>query len=138
MDLDSTVVTVYGKQEGAAVGYNPRPSYRYHTYMMGQLRLPIDGEALPGNHPHGSPGADALWHLVDHHLSAEAHPWCIRGDMSYGTETYLSGCEQRKKDDLFKVKQSKGIQALCDDVSVPVTAWEVAGHGWEGREATAQ
>ena len=23
MDLDSTVVTVYGKQEGAAVGYNP-------------------------------------------------------------------------------------------------------------------
>jgi hypothetical protein len=24
LDLDSTVVTVYGRQEGAAVGYNPR------------------------------------------------------------------------------------------------------------------
>ena len=36
-DLDSTVVTVYGKQGGSAVGYKPtekdRPFYSYHTFL---------------------------------------------------------------------------------------------------------
>ena len=142
MDLDSTVVTVYGKQEGTAVGYNPtkrgRPSYSYHTFMMGQLRLPIDVEALPGNESHGSHAAHALWHLLDHRLPPAAHPWCIRGDISYGNETYLTGCEQRRKDFLFKLKQTKKIKALCDDVSVLPTDWEPAGHGWQGRESVAK
>jgi hypothetical protein len=31
LDLDSTVVTVYGRQEGAAVGYNPR--YRVQAVL---------------------------------------------------------------------------------------------------------
>ena len=110
MDLDSTVVTVYGKQGGSAVGYNPskpgRPSYSYHTFMMGQLRLPIDVEALPGNQSHGSHSAEALWHLLDHRLPPESRPWCIRGDISYGSETYLAGCEQRNVDYLFKIKKT--------------------------------
>jgi hypothetical protein len=35
LDMDSTVKTLYGHQEGAEVGYNPhkpgRPSHAYHT-----------------------------------------------------------------------------------------------------------
>ena len=142
MDLDSTVVTVYGKQGGSAVGYHPtkpgRPSYSYHTYMIGQLRLPIDVEVLPGNQSHGSHSASALWHLLDHRLPTHAHPWCIREDISYGSESYLTGCEQRQKDYLFKLRKSKGIKALCDETSVPLAAWSDAGHGWEGRKTTVQ
>ena len=38
LDVDNTVKTVYGHQEGAELGYNPhkpgRPSYNYHTFFV--------------------------------------------------------------------------------------------------------
>src|SRR3954467_5378615 len=38
LDVDTTIKPLYGTQEGAVVGYNPRkpgrPSHCYHTYMM--------------------------------------------------------------------------------------------------------
>src|ERR1700733_5208213 len=38
LDIDTTVKPLYGRQEGAVVGYNPkkpgRPSHCYHTYSM--------------------------------------------------------------------------------------------------------
>src|SRR5207244_4500331 len=43
LDIDSTIKPLYGRQEGAMVGYNPhkpgRPSHCYHTYLMANLRL---------------------------------------------------------------------------------------------------
>src|SRR4051794_38499462 len=43
LDVDTTIKPLYGTQEGAVVGYNPRkpgrPSHCYHTYMMSTLRL---------------------------------------------------------------------------------------------------
>ena len=38
LDMDSTVKPLYGHQEGAVLGYNPkkpgRPSHVYHTYTL--------------------------------------------------------------------------------------------------------
>src|SRR5215470_20070763 len=43
LDVDATIKPLYGHQEGAVVGYNPRkpgrPSHCYHTYMLSDLRL---------------------------------------------------------------------------------------------------
>ncbi|MEM8803721.1 MAG: transposase, partial [Pseudomonadota bacterium] len=43
LDIDSTVKPLYGRQECAAIGYNPtkpgRPSHVHHTDMMAGLRL---------------------------------------------------------------------------------------------------
>ena len=43
LDIDTTIKTIYGRQEGAEIGYNPhkpgRPSHTYHTYWIGRLRL---------------------------------------------------------------------------------------------------
>lgn len=43
LDVDVTVKPLYGRQEGAVLGYNPkkpgRPSHTYHTYQMAGLRL---------------------------------------------------------------------------------------------------
>lgn len=142
LDLDSTVVTVYGKQGGSAVGYNPtkrgRPSYSYHTFIIGGLRLPLDVEALPGNASHGVYGAPALWRLVDERLSADAQPWCVRGDISYGNEEIIAGCEVRRRDYLFKVRKSTGIKALISEVETPAEAWIDAGQGWQGSERRAR
>jgi hypothetical protein len=142
LDLDSTVVTVYGKQGGSAVGYNPtkrgRPSYSYHTFIIGGLRLPLDVEALPGNASHGVYGAPALWRLMDERLPADGQPWCVRGDISYGNEEIITGCETRRRDYLFKVRKSTGIKALIREVEVPEQAWGDAGQGWQGSERRAR
>ena len=53
LDVDTTVKVLYGNQEGAVVGYNPkkpgRPSHTYHTYFIGNLRLVLDVEVRAGN-----------------------------------------------------------------------------------------
>ncbi len=49
LDIDTTIKPLYGKQEGAAVSYNPkkpsRPSHSYHTYLMDGLHLVMGVEA---------------------------------------------------------------------------------------------
>ncbi|WP_297394309.1 hypothetical protein [Acidiferrobacter sp.] len=51
LDLDTTVKCLYGKQEGAVVGYNPhkpgRPSHSYHS---------LDGQHAPGFGRRGDAG----------------------------------------------------------------------------------
>lgn len=46
MDIDTTIKVIYGKQEGAEVGYNPkkpgRPCHVYHSYLVAGLRLVLD------------------------------------------------------------------------------------------------
>ena len=53
LDLDATVKGLYGKQEGAVVGYNPkkpgRPSHRYHSAWMANTRLALAVDVMPGN-----------------------------------------------------------------------------------------
>ena len=51
LDVDTTVKPLYGHQEGAVLGYNPkkpgRPSHTYHSYMLANLRLVLEVESLP-------------------------------------------------------------------------------------------
>jgi len=51
LDVDTTVKPLYGHQEGAVVGYNPkkpgRPSHTYHSYILANLRLVLEVESLP-------------------------------------------------------------------------------------------
>jgi hypothetical protein len=53
LDIDTTIKPIYGHQEGATLGYNPRkpgrPSHAYHTYFIGTLRLVLDVEVSAGH-----------------------------------------------------------------------------------------
>jgi hypothetical protein len=77
LDIDTTVKTVFGHQEGAEVGYNPhkpgRPSHAYHTYWIARLRLCLDVEVRPGKQSSSSHGMQALWELIDS-LPLECRP----------------------------------------------------------------
>ncbi len=59
LDMDSTVKPLYGHQEGAETGYNPRkpgrPSHAYHTYFLSNLRLVLRVDVLPGDAYNVSP-----------------------------------------------------------------------------------
>lgn len=137
LDIDATVKTVYGSQEGAEVGYNPhkpgRPSYCYHTYMIGAARLVMDVDVLPGKQTAGCYSHPGLWRILDR-LPPRLHPTFVRGDIAYGNEGTMHGCEERGTDFLFKIRKSKLVKQLCLDLSKAGTPWEDAGNGWQATE----
>jgi hypothetical protein len=63
------VKPLYGHQEGAVVGYNPkkpgRPSHTYHSYMLANLRLVLEVEVQAGNQHAAKHSAPGLWTLLD-------------------------------------------------------------------------
>src|SRR5271166_6468893 len=70
LDMDTTVKPLYGRREGAVVGYNPqkpgRPSHCYHTYSVAGPRLVLDVDVRAGNEhtsKHSAPGLAYLFKL---------------------------------------------------------------------------
>jgi hypothetical protein len=87
LDMDSTVKPLYGHQEGAVLGYNPkkpgRPSHVYHTYTIAGLRLVLDVDVAPGSQHASRHAAPGLWGLLDR-ISRDCWPVFLRGDSGFG------------------------------------------------------
>jgi Transposase DDE domain group 1 len=134
LDIDTTIKTIYGHQQGAQVGYNPhkpgRPSHTYHTYWIGRLRLCLDVEVRPGKEHAGKYGMPGLWELIDS-LPRAAWPQMIRGDCNYGNEDNMREAERRGLCYLFKLRQTqkaKDLILLLESRG----GWSDAGQGCEG------
>jgi len=140
LDIDSTIKTIYGHQEGAQVGYNPhkrgRPSHVYHTYLMGAARLVLDVEVQPGKQTAAAHALPGLWRLLDA-LPVGAQPWLVRGDCSYGQEGVMREAEDRQRAYLFKLRLTRRPKDLIRRLEQQ-GQWQDAGQGWQGREATLQ
>ncbi len=136
LDIDTTVKTVFGRQEGAEVGYNPhkpgRPSHAYHTYWIARLRLCLDVEVRPGNQSSASHGMPGLWELIDS-LPSTQRPHAIRGDCNYGSEGVMAECEARNIPYLFKIRQTAKVKTLIDALEQK-GGWLDCGQGFEGIE----
>jgi len=140
LDVDTTIKPLYGRQEGAAVGYNPqkpgRPSHALHTYWISTLRLCLDVETHPGNHSAAGYGLDGLWTLIDE-LPLQRRPHLVRGDCAYGHETCLLAAEKRGQAYLFKLRRSQGVTRLITQIERErETRWQDAGQGWVGTEGS--
>lgn len=144
LDVDVTIKQLYGKQEGAVPGYNPvkpgRPSHAYHSFWVGHLRLCLGVQVRPGNETSGSYGLGSLLKWLNG-LSADKRPEFVRGDIGYGTETWMAQLELIGIAFLFKLKQTKGVKeliAMCErqgEWSASVDAWsyceaELKLSGW--------
>jgi len=140
LDLDSTVKPLYGRQEGAVLGYNPhkpgRPSHVLHTYVMANTRLVLDVEVQPGNQTAGIYGRPGLEMFLDG-LGLSARPKLVRGDVSYGNETIMLACEERGQDYLFKLRRSPNVQRLVEQLFLK-GEWRGAGSEWEASESRLQ
>lgn len=136
LDIDSTVKTVYGKQEGAQVGYNPhkpgRPSHTYHTYWIARIRICLDVEVRPGKEHAGKHGMPGLWKLIDS-LVPQSRPKFLRGDCSYGNEENMTAAEARGMSYLFKLRQTRNVKELVRQLETQ-GGWCNAGQGFEGAE----
>jgi len=134
LDTDTTIKPLYGHQEGAAIGYNPkkpgRPSHAYHTYLMAGLRQVLGVEVCPGNEhtaKHAQPG---LLKVLDA-LPAHRKPRLVRGDNAFGNDPLMSALEERSQPYLFKLKLSKNVKRHIGKL-FGQPGWTDAGQGWEG------
>ncbi|MBQ6472527.1 MAG: transposase [Victivallales bacterium] len=137
LDLDPTVKPLYGHQEGAVPGYNPkkpgRPSHVHHTLCCAELRLVLGVALRPGNETAGSYSLGTLDDFLKR-LPPHLRPRLIRGDVGFGNEAVIASCEAQGMHCLFKVRRSPGIRSVWTSCQRPDVRWADAGQGWEGTE----
>jgi len=136
LDTDTTIKPLYGHQEGALIGYNPkkpgRPSHAYHTDLMAGLRQVLGVEVCPGNEhtaKHAQPG---LLKALDS-LPAHRKPKLVRGDNAFGNDPLMRALEARQQPYLFKLKLSKNVKRHIGSL-FRQPDWREAGQGWEGKD----
>lgn len=140
MDLDATVKPIYGHQEGAEIGYNPRkpgrPSHVYHSFFVRGLRLVLDVEVRPGKQHSAAHSLENLWRVWES-LPKECRPWLMCGDSSYGHEGLLAEGEARGQQYLFRLRQGTGVKQLVQTLAGK-SGWQPAANGYEGAEGRLQ
>ncbi len=140
LDVDTTVKCLYGHQEGAVVGYNPkkpgRPSHTYHTYMIANIRMILDVEVMAGNEASATHTLPYLFSWIDS-LPAEHRPKFIRGDCAFGSDPVMIASEERSLSYLFKLKQTQNVKRFISKQMIE-GEWENAGQGWQGSSGQLQ
>jgi hypothetical protein len=138
LDLDATVKCLYGKQEGALVGYNAkkpgRPSHGYPSALMANTRLALRVDVMAGHETAPSHRMPGIWAWLDS-LPKNERPSLLRGDVAYGNEAVLREAEIRHQPYLSKLKLSAKVKTLIKTL-FRQSGWEEAGQGWEGMEDT--
>src|SRR5471030_1863570 len=139
-DLDSTVVTVFGNQEDAAVGYNPRyrgkKSYDPLLCMEANSSFLWDSELRPGN---AGTWDDSL-EVLDTSFANVPHQireLRVRADAGFGFHPVFAALEARSAQYAVTARLTQAFKRLLPGVSYePVNRkWEMAEfehrlHGW--------
>ena len=114
LDIDATIKPLYGRQEGAEIGYNPskpkRPSHVLHTFWVGNLRLVLDVQVSSGKQHTSVHAKAALGRLLDE--LGDKRPALVRGDSGYGNEGMLLELEGRGQPYLLRLRQTANVQRL--------------------------
>jgi hypothetical protein len=116
LDLDATIKPLYGRQEGAEVGYNPhkpgRPSHVLHTFWVGNLRLVLDAVLSSGKQHTSGHAKAAMARLLDE--LGDKGPALVRGDCGYGNEDIIDVCEQRGLSYLLRLRKTANVKRLIE------------------------
>ena len=92
LDIDTTIKTLFGKQSGAEVSYNPhkpgRPSHALHTYFVSNLRMVLDVVVSPGKQHSAAHARPGLSDVLDR-LDKPQLPVLVRGDCGFGNEPFI-------------------------------------------------
>ncbi|SFF12530.1 IS1380 family transposase [Thermophagus xiamenensis] len=125
IDIDSTVITRAGNQEGSAKGYNPlkRGRNSHHPLMafVSQTRMVANAWLRPGNTADSSSCKAFLQETIEDVLSAK-RIGLIRADSGFYTEEILSYIEQRKINYIIATRMYPNVKSevygLDDWVSI--------------------
>ena len=115
-DVDVTIKTIYGNQEGAVKGHNPhkqgRPSHTYHSYMMANLKLILEVEVQPGNQGNSAHSLPGLMNLLNR-LPKECWPEFVRGDCDWGCDRVMLNSNKLGAAIYLKWKSPKTSRKPC-------------------------
>jgi len=140
LDLDTTIKPLYGHQEGAELGYNPkkpgRPSHCYHTFAMAGTRLVLDVQVSPGDEHSSKYSLAGLRTLLDR-LPRERWPVLLRGDSGFGNEGVMSEAEARGLPYLFKLRLTANVKRMIEKLSHD-REWIRVGAGFEAKESVVR
>jgi len=139
-DLDSTVVTVFGNQERAAVGYNPRyrgkKSYDPLLCMEANSSYLWDAELRPGNAGTWD-GSIEVFDTSFANVPPEIRELRVRADAGFGFHPVYSALEARPAQYAIVARLTSALKRLLPGLSYdPVNRnWEMAElehrlHGW--------
>ena len=108
LDIDSTVITVYGNQEKARKGFNPykRGNKSYHSILgfLNGTKECINSRLRPGN-VHTSKNVDEFLRDSWNKLPGKNADYLIRADSGYFSDDFISEIEDKGADYLIKIKR---------------------------------
>lgn len=97
------------------MGYNPmkpgRPSHVYPAMVLTKAKLVLNVEAQAGNQIASTYAQSSFWGWLESRQSKN-WPTLVRGDIAYGNEEMMTGCERRCLAYVFKLRQTKGVGIL--------------------------
>lgn len=112
LDIDSTVLTRYGEQEGARRGYNPtkpgRPSHHPLVAFLAEQRMVAHAELRPGN-VHTAKGCEAFLRDTLEIVGANRVSM-VRADSGFYSGTFIAEIEQHGLDFIIAAKGYKPVQ----------------------------
>ena len=134
IDLDSTVITRYGEQEGCKKGYNPRKPGRnsHHPLMafLAQTRMVVNAWMRPGNTASLSSCNEFLKETLV--ILKDKTIGLIRADSGFYSDKMLQFLEERKLSYVIVVKFYELIKWEIN----AVTAWIEITNGIDSAEIT--
>ena len=138
LDADTTIKPLYGHQEGAVLGYNPkkpgRPSHAYHSFILANLRLVLDVDVMPGNQHAANHSAPGLWALLER-IGRDRWPKLLRADKGFCSDALMSKCEEQGLAYLLRLRLTKNVKRAIERLAGR-RDWTDAGQGWQGIETT--
>ena len=124
-DWDSTVITKYGEQEDAEIGYNPRKPGRKSLHplvcVIADTRLALHMSWRPGNTVSASNWVEAMEEVYKHPLAKERLT-LNRGDIGFGQEKIMAWHEtegEKRPQYLFKLKLTKNVKRALAQIKWP-------------------
>lgn len=140
LDLDSTVLTLYGHQEKARIGYNPRkrgrPSYHPLVCFEGQTRDCWHGELRAGD---AAPGVGTVWLLraCFAKIPATVHQIRVRADAGFYDYKVVRVIEAHRGKFVIVARLTRPLKALVTGLpytevrpSLAIAECLYKPHGW--------
>lgn len=131
-DLDSTVLTVYGKQEQARIGYNPfkrgRASYHPLLCFEAQSQTSWHGVLRPGDAASGS-ASDPFLREYFLRIAPSVQRVFVRGDAGFYDKDNIAILEENKAFFCIVAKHTQPLKRAMVGAS-----YKEFRHGWEASE----
>ena len=127
LDLDSTAITRYGKQEGNTIGYNPikrgRPSHHPLFAFLGNERMVVNSWLRSGDASSAHQCVDFLNETLS--ILQNKKIGLLRADSGFASDTIFTHLENQKINYVIAGRMHQGIQHKIKQLKT----WKAIGYG---------